>query len=160
MKDIQSIGILTSGGDSPGMNAAIRAVTRSAIFAGWKVYGIYRGYEGLINGEEYVISHQVLNEFANVSLKKLEMAEDEVRQYIEAFQHLHIVFQRDGWSVRALEIRKQYGLQFYDSLLLAAAESAGCDEFLTEDLNDGQLYRGMRAINPFKTSGRKARKPS
>ncbi|MBO4537093.1 MAG: 6-phosphofructokinase [Bacteroidales bacterium] len=51
MRDIQCIGILTSGGDSPGMNAAIRAVTRSAIFAGWKVYGIYRGYEGLINGE-------------------------------------------------------------------------------------------------------------
>ena len=51
MKEIHSIGILTSGGDSPGMNVAIRAVTRSAIFAGWKVYGIYRGYEGLINGE-------------------------------------------------------------------------------------------------------------
>ncbi len=51
MKEIQRIGILTSGGDSPGMNAAIRAVTRSAIFAGWKVYGIYRGYEGLINDE-------------------------------------------------------------------------------------------------------------
>ncbi|MBQ5481902.1 MAG: 6-phosphofructokinase [Bacteroidales bacterium] len=51
MKQIQSIGILTSGGDSPGMNAAIRAVTRAGIFEGWKVYGIYRGYEGLINGE-------------------------------------------------------------------------------------------------------------
>ena len=51
MKDIKTIGVLTSGGDSPGMNAAIRAVTRSAIFAGWKVYGIYRGWEGLINGE-------------------------------------------------------------------------------------------------------------
>ena len=51
MKDIQCIGVLTSGGDSPGMNAAIRAVTRSAIFAGWTVFGIYRGYEGLINGE-------------------------------------------------------------------------------------------------------------
>ena len=51
MKEIQSIGILTSGGDSPGMNAAIRAVTRAGIFEGWKVYGIYRGFEGLINGE-------------------------------------------------------------------------------------------------------------
>ena len=40
MKDIKTIGVLTSGGDSPGMNAAIRAVTRSAIYAGWKVYGI------------------------------------------------------------------------------------------------------------------------
>ena len=51
MKEIRSIGILTSGGDAPGMNAAIRAVTRSAIFAGWKVYGIYRGWEGLIHGD-------------------------------------------------------------------------------------------------------------
>lgn len=51
MKDIKTIGILTSGGDAPGMNACIRAVTRSAIYAGWKVFGIYRGYEGLINDE-------------------------------------------------------------------------------------------------------------
>lgn len=49
METIKCIGILTSGGDAPGMNAAIRAVTRSAIFNGWKVKGIYRGYEGLIN---------------------------------------------------------------------------------------------------------------
>ena len=51
MKDIKTIGILTSGGDAPGMNAAIRAITRSAIFNGWKVFGIYRGYEGLIGGD-------------------------------------------------------------------------------------------------------------
>lgn len=49
MKAIQAIGILTSGGDAPGMNAAIRAVTRAAIQEGWKVYGIYRGWEGLIS---------------------------------------------------------------------------------------------------------------
>ena len=41
---IRTIGVLTSGGDAPGMNAAIRAVTRSAIYNGLKVYGIYRGY--------------------------------------------------------------------------------------------------------------------
>ena len=45
------IGILTSGGDASGMNAAIRAVTRSAIYNGFRVKGIYRGYEGLIAGE-------------------------------------------------------------------------------------------------------------
>ena len=49
--DIKSIGVLTSGGDAPGMNAAIRAVTRAAIYEGWKVYGIYRGWEGLISGD-------------------------------------------------------------------------------------------------------------
>ena len=51
MAKISTIGILTSGGDAPGMNAAIRAVTRASIFNGWKVKGIYRGYEGLINNE-------------------------------------------------------------------------------------------------------------
>ena len=103
-----------------------------------------------IGNPEYVMSLQVLNEFANVSLKKLGMTEDEVRQYIEAFQRIRIVFQQSGWTVRALEIRKQYGLQFYDSLLLTAAEASGCDEFWTEDLNDGQMYCGIKAVNPFK----------
>ena len=42
---------MTSGGDAPGMNAAIRAVTRSAIFNVIAVKGIYRGYDGLINDE-------------------------------------------------------------------------------------------------------------
>ncbi|MGL5730575.1 MAG: 6-phosphofructokinase [Bacteroidales bacterium] len=48
---IKCIGILTSGGDAPGMNAAIRAVTRSAIYNGIQVKAIYRGYKGLITGE-------------------------------------------------------------------------------------------------------------
>ena len=51
MAKIETIGILTSGGDAPGMNAAIRAVTRAGIYNGFKVKGIYRGYDGLINGE-------------------------------------------------------------------------------------------------------------
>ena len=51
MAGINTIGILTSGGDAPGMNAAIRAVTRSAIYSGFNVKGIYRGYKGLIDDE-------------------------------------------------------------------------------------------------------------
>lgn len=51
MGTIKCIGILTSGGDAPGMNAAIRAITRSAIYNGLTVKGIYRGYKGLITGE-------------------------------------------------------------------------------------------------------------
>ena len=51
MGTIKCIGILTSGGDAPGMNAAIRAVTRSAIYNGLQVKGIYRGDKGLITGE-------------------------------------------------------------------------------------------------------------
>lgn len=48
---IKRIGVLTSGGDAPGMNAAIRAVVRTGIEKGWEVFGIKRGYVGLINGE-------------------------------------------------------------------------------------------------------------
>lgn len=51
MGKIKCIGILTSGGDAPGMNAAIRAVTRSAIYNGFQVKGIYRGYKGLVFDE-------------------------------------------------------------------------------------------------------------
>ena len=50
-KQIKTVGVLTSGGDAPGMNACIRAITRTAIYNGMKVMGIYSGYEGLINGE-------------------------------------------------------------------------------------------------------------
>jgi len=51
MANIKCIGVLTSGGDAPGMNAAVRAITRSAIYHGLAVKGIYRGYKGLITKE-------------------------------------------------------------------------------------------------------------
>lgn len=51
MAEIKCIGIITSGNDAPGMNSAIRAVTRSAIYNGLKVKAVYRGYKGLIDGE-------------------------------------------------------------------------------------------------------------
>ena len=51
MAKIKTIGILTSGGDAPGMNAAIRAVTRAGIYNGFQIKAVYRGYDGLINGE-------------------------------------------------------------------------------------------------------------
>ena len=47
-RNIKTIGVLTSGGDAPGMNAAIRAVTRTARFHNMNVVGIMRGYQGLI----------------------------------------------------------------------------------------------------------------
>ena len=50
-KEIKTIGVLTSGGDAPGMNAAVRAVVRTALSKGIKVIGIQRGYNGLLNGE-------------------------------------------------------------------------------------------------------------
>lgn len=51
MSTVRTIGVLTSGGDAPGMNAAIRAVVRTGLYYGFKVLGIRKGYNGLINGD-------------------------------------------------------------------------------------------------------------
>ena len=48
---MKRIAVLTSGGDAPGMNAAIRAVVRTGVHYGMEVYGVSLGYEGLINGK-------------------------------------------------------------------------------------------------------------
>lgn len=62
MNQITRIGVMTSGGDSPGMNAAIRAVVRTAIFNGLDVFGISRGYEGMIDNQiEQLYSSSVSN---------------------------------------------------------------------------------------------------
>jgi len=61
-KIIKRIGVLTSGGDAPGMNAALRAVVRSGLYHGFQVFGIRRGYEGLLDGEiEEMNNHSVSN---------------------------------------------------------------------------------------------------
>ena len=65
-KEINTIGVLTSGGDAPGMNAAIRAVVRQAISKGKKVKGIKRGYAGLLNEEIIDMNGQSSWMFAQV----------------------------------------------------------------------------------------------
>ena len=61
-KQFRKIGILTTGGDAPGMNACVRAVTRYAIKCGIEVYGIYEGYKGLIEGNiKKFAPHDVAN---------------------------------------------------------------------------------------------------
>ena len=66
MKEFKKIGVLTSGGDAPGMNAAIRAVVRSAIAKGIEVVGIYRGYSGLITAD---IKPMGLRDVSNIITK-------------------------------------------------------------------------------------------
>lgn len=51
MTAVKKIAVLTSGGDSQGMNAAVRAVVRSGLFHGLEVYGVQRGYQGLLNND-------------------------------------------------------------------------------------------------------------
>ena len=52
----------------------------------------------------------------------------------------------------AVAVKQEYGIQFFDAIMVATAEKLGCHEIITEDLNDGQTYRGMVALNPFRLS--------
>ena len=61
-KEVKTIGVLTSGGDAPGMNAAVRAVVRTALSHGMRVIGIERGYNGLLNGETYEMNLRSVSE--------------------------------------------------------------------------------------------------
>ena len=51
MEEVKTIAIMTSGGDSPGMNAAIRAVTKAGIYKGFRVIGIHNGFKGMVEGD-------------------------------------------------------------------------------------------------------------
>jgi len=83
---VKKIGVLTSGGDSPGMNAAIRAVVRTALVSNIEVYGIYNGYAGLVNGEIEIMCHKSVGGIINQggtflgSARLPEFTEPEVRR--------------------------------------------------------------------------------
>ena len=104
--------------------------------------------EALVS-REYLISAQVLNEFSNIALLKLKMSIQEVRRFVEIFGQINVVSIDRSWTDKALSLKEKFGTQFFDSLLLVAAEENGCDTILTEDLNDGQMYGSVKAIDPF-----------
>lgn len=59
---MKKIGVLTSGGDAPGMNAAIRSVVRTAVYKGMEVFGVRRGFNGLINGDIHMMDVKSVGE--------------------------------------------------------------------------------------------------
>ena len=71
---MKKIGLLTSGGDAPGMNAAIRAVVRSGISYGMEVYGIERGYAGLIDDNVYQMEMRSVSNIVQCGGTKLRTA--------------------------------------------------------------------------------------
>ena len=103
-----------------------------------------------VRGGGFLISAQVLNEFSNIALLKLKLSVEEVRKFVSFFSRIGVVSLESRWTDAALLLKQRYETQFFDSLLLAAAQEKGCDEILTEDLNDGQMYGSVKAVNPFK----------
>ncbi len=76
-KKIRKIGVLTSGGDSPGMNAAIRAVVRTCVYYNIDCFGIYRGYQGMIEGDFRLLNARSVNNIINKGGTILKSARSE-----------------------------------------------------------------------------------
>jgi predicted nucleic acid-binding protein len=96
-----------------------------------------------------VISGQVLQEYASVALTKLKQPLAVITHQLHLLESLRVVLIEPSLVRRALEIHQLYQLSFWDAQILAAAEKAGCDALLTEDLNPGQFFVGVRCVNPF-----------
>ena len=97
-----------------------------------------------------VISTQVLKEFYVVATTKLKADRIIVKNIIHNFCNMEIVQNDLELIEQAIDISIISQLSFWDSLIVAAAEKSKCESIISEDLNSGQIYRGVTVINPFK----------
>jgi predicted nucleic acid-binding protein len=100
---------------------------------------------------EFVVSTQVLSEFAAAMLHKVSprATTGELIEMLDAFDSIRTVTLNAGTIRRAVEASRNYGLHFYDGLIVSAAEQAACKRLWSEDLNSGQTYFGVTVHNPF-----------
>jgi len=103
---------------------------------------------------EMVASTQVLAEFAATLLHKLSppARSEDVIMLLDALGPIKRVLPDEGIIRRAVEAQGSYGLHFYDGMIVAAAERAGCERIWSEDLSAGQKYFRVMVENPFKES--------
>jgi len=100
---------------------------------------------------DLVISGQVLAEFAATLLHKMKPAitPSALTKALDSLAPIRAIATDAGMVRRAAEANTVYGLHFYDCLIIAAAERAGCETVWSEDLNAGQSYFGITVQNPF-----------
>ena len=102
--------------------------------------------------DSIVTSVQVIGEFFNAVTRRIQqpMAADEALEAIARIKAIPVVDIDVQLAERAIENHMEYQISYWDALIVAAAERAVCTELLTEDLNDGQSFRNLVVVNPFK----------
>ena len=105
-----------------------------------------------IENQSGYISLQVLREVANCMFKKSNDSIEHIRETLSGFDALDCLDESRDLLDRAIEIKDEYGIQFYDAMIVAAAEAAGCETLYSEDMGDGQIYGGILIVNPFKNA--------
>jgi predicted nucleic acid-binding protein len=101
--------------------------------------------------ERWVISSQVLAEFATTLLHKFSQppTSEELNRILDRLEPIKLVLPDLEVVRRAIQARTSYQLHFYDGLIVAAAERAGCARIWSEDFSAGQEYFGVTVANPF-----------
>ena len=95
------------------------------------------------------ISTQVLQEFCNTMYKKTKRTRQEIDALLDGFRDLLKTDVTIDLVRHAIDVKEEYGIQFFDVLIVSTAEKLGCTEIVSEDLNPDQTYRGMTVVNPF-----------
>jgi predicted nucleic acid-binding protein len=94
-----------------------------------------------------IISTQVLNEFGNVCIGKLNQPPEDVELAISEITEQCTVLMIEMHTItQALQIHKRYGYKYFDCLMIASALNSGCKYFITEDLSDGQVIDNKLTI--------------
>jgi predicted nucleic acid-binding protein len=98
-----------------------------------------------------VISPQVVNEFCHAMRRKFpSVGIDEVSRFVRGLRPWCLAPSTFETSARGLALHLAMGFQFFDAVLIASALQAGCDFFLSEDMQDGRSLEGMTIFNPLK----------
>ncbi len=103
----------------------------------------------LVDEHMPVISTQVIQEFYVVATAKLKADPVIVKNIVHNFHNMELVKIDLELIEQAIDISVLSKISFWDSLIIAAAEKSNCEYVVSEDLNTGQLYRGVKLINPF-----------
>jgi predicted nucleic acid-binding protein len=117
---------------------------------------VSRGLREALRGRS-VWSRQVLAEFAATLLHKMSPRAKpaDVKAVLDTLAPVRVIAQDEHMVWRGVEAHAAYGVHFWDGMVLAAAERAGCGRILSEDFNAGQTYFGVVVENPFRASARR-----
>ncbi len=96
-----------------------------------------------------VISTQVLQEYCNVAVKKLKLPIQHVRAQLDMYEQFEVIQVTPVIIRCGLDLHQTRNVSFYDALILASAQTAGCAVLMSEDMNAGEVINGVRIVNPF-----------
>lgn len=96
-----------------------------------------------------VLSTQVLQEYCNVALKKLHLPARHVRAQLDLYGQFEVIQVTPAIIHAALDLHQTRSIAFYDAIIVATVQTAGCDVVFSEDMHTGESLAGVRIVNPF-----------